>query len=94
MLSNGNVAWGWLAASLLVSKDESPLQQASSTLQIFIHKLPRYLGLKRPKPERDQMPEPPSIALKDSPGSGWGWGTDEYFIRKPPTDFLFPKPNR
>nr|KAF6455370.1 cholinergic receptor nicotinic beta 1 subunit [Rousettus aegyptiacus] len=62
--------------------------------QIFIHKLPRYLGLKRPKPERDQMPEPPSIALKDSPGSGWGWGTDEYFIRKPPTDFLFPKPNR
>ncbi|XP_015452906.1 acetylcholine receptor subunit beta isoform X1 [Pteropus alecto] len=62
--------------------------------QIFIYKLPLYLGLKRPKPERDQMPEPPPIALKDSPGSGWGWGTDEYFIRKPPTDFLFPKPNR
>ncbi|KAM9209567.1 acetylcholine receptor subunit beta [Dugong dugon] len=62
--------------------------------QIFIHKLPRYLGLKRPKPERDQMPEPPPLALKDSPGSGWGRGTDEYFIRKPPSDFLFPKLNR
>ncbi|CAI9162980.1 unnamed protein product [Rangifer tarandus platyrhynchus] len=62
--------------------------------QIFIHKLPLYLGLKRPKPERHQMLEPPSIALRDSPGSGWGRGTDEYFIRKPPNDFLFPKPNR
>ncbi|KAF4012328.1 hypothetical protein G4228_003563 [Cervus hanglu yarkandensis] len=62
--------------------------------QIFIHKLPLYLGLKRPKPERDQMLEPPSIALRDSPGSGWGRGTDEYFIRKPPNDFLFPKSNR
>ncbi|XP_024420987.1 acetylcholine receptor subunit beta isoform X1 [Desmodus rotundus] len=62
--------------------------------QIFIHKLSLYLGLKRPKPERDQMPEPPPVALKDSPGSGWGRGTDEYFIRKPPSDFLFPKPKR
>ncbi|XP_026986687.1 acetylcholine receptor subunit beta isoform X2 [Sagmatias obliquidens] len=62
--------------------------------QIFIHKLPPYLGLKRPKPERDQIPEPPPIPLRDSPGSGWGRGTDEYFIRKPPNDFLFPKPNR
>ncbi|KAF6092995.1 cholinergic receptor nicotinic beta 1 subunit [Phyllostomus discolor] len=62
--------------------------------QIFIHKLSLYLGLKRPKPERDQMPEPPSVALRDSPGSGWGRGTDEYFIRKPPSDFLFPKPKR
>ncbi|XP_059004874.1 acetylcholine receptor subunit beta isoform X2 [Mustela lutreola] len=62
--------------------------------QIFIHKLPLYLGLKRPKPERDLMPEPPPVALRDSPGSGWGRGTDEYFIRKPPNDFLFPKPNR
>ncbi|XP_064234438.1 acetylcholine receptor subunit beta isoform X1 [Aotus nancymaae] len=59
--------------------------------QIFIHKLPVYLGLKRPKPEREQMPEP---LQSSSPGSGWGRGTDEYFIRKPPTDFLFPKPNR
>ncbi|XP_059524762.1 acetylcholine receptor subunit beta isoform X2 [Myotis daubentonii] len=62
--------------------------------QIFIHKLPLYLGLKRPKPERDQMPEPPAAALRETPGSGWGRGTDEYFIRKPPNDFLFPKPNR
>ncbi|XP_034797332.1 acetylcholine receptor subunit beta isoform X3 [Pan paniscus] len=59
--------------------------------QIFIHKLPLYLRLKRPKPERDLMPEPPHCS---SPGSGWGRGTDEYFIRKPPSDFLFPKPNR
>ncbi|XP_047399855.1 acetylcholine receptor subunit beta isoform X3 [Sciurus carolinensis] len=58
--------------------------------QIFIHKLPLYLGLKRPKPERDQLPEP----SHSSPGSGWDRGTDEYFIRKPPSDFLFPKPNR
>ncbi|XP_059938725.1 acetylcholine receptor subunit beta-like [Mesoplodon densirostris] len=62
--------------------------------QIFIHKLPPYLGLKRPKPERDQIPEPPPIPLRDSPRSGWGRGTDEYFILKPPHDFLFPKPNR
>ncbi|XP_057392165.1 acetylcholine receptor subunit beta [Balaenoptera acutorostrata] len=62
--------------------------------QIFIHKLPLYLGLKRPKNERDQIPEPPPMPLRDSPGSGWGRGTDEYFIRKPPNDFLFPKPNR
>lgn len=40
------------------------------------------------------MPEPPLVALRDSRGSGWGWGIDEYFIRKPPSDFLFPKPNR
>ncbi|KAM5310542.1 acetylcholine receptor subunit beta isoform 2-T2 [Glossophaga mutica] len=62
--------------------------------QIFIHKLSLYLGLKRPKPERDQMPEPPPVALRDSPGSGWGRGTDEYFIRKPPSDFFFPKAKR
>lgn len=59
--------------------------------QIFIHKLPPYLGLKRPKPERDQLPEPHHSF---SPRSGWGRGTDEYFIRKPPCDFLFPKLNR
>ncbi|XP_040857292.1 acetylcholine receptor subunit beta [Ochotona curzoniae] len=59
--------------------------------QIFIHKLPLYLGLKRPKPERDQMPEP---LHSSPPGIGWGRGTDEYFIRKPPNDFLFPKLNR
>ncbi|XP_075416968.1 acetylcholine receptor subunit beta isoform X1 [Tenrec ecaudatus] len=62
--------------------------------KIFIHKLPRYLGLRRPKTERDQMPEPPSLPLRDSPGSGWGRGIDEYFIRKPPSDFLFPKLHR
>ncbi|OBS70384.1 hypothetical protein A6R68_01108, partial [Neotoma lepida] len=59
--------------------------------QIFIHKLPPYLGLKRPKPERDQLPKPQHSF---SPRSGWGRGTDEYFIRKPPSDFLFPKLSR
>ncbi|XP_073654526.1 acetylcholine receptor subunit beta-like [Tursiops truncatus] len=58
--------------------------------QIFIHKLPLYLGLKRPKPERDQIPEPPPIPLRDSPRSGWGRGTDECFIRKPPNDVDSP----
>ncbi|XP_006899183.1 PREDICTED: acetylcholine receptor subunit beta [Elephantulus edwardii] len=62
--------------------------------QIFILKLPRYLGLKRPKPDKDQMLEPLPLALRDSPGSGWGRGTDEYFIRKPPSDFLCPRLNR
>ncbi|XP_052612585.1 acetylcholine receptor subunit beta isoform X2 [Peromyscus californicus insignis] len=57
--------------------------------QIFIHKLPPCLGLKRPKPERDQLPH-----HSFTPTSGWGRGTDEYFIRKPPSDFLFPKLNR
>ncbi|XP_074167911.1 acetylcholine receptor subunit beta isoform X2 [Sminthopsis crassicaudata] len=55
--------------------------------KIFIHKLPRYLGLKRPKVERTLKPEPPILALRDSQGSGWGRATDEYFIRKPPGDF-------
>uniref|UniRef100_A0A4X2JVY6 Acetylcholine receptor subunit beta n=1 Tax=Vombatus ursinus TaxID=29139 RepID=A0A4X2JVY6_VOMUR len=52
--------------------------------QIFIHKLPRYLGLKRPKVERTLKPEPP---WRSSPCSVWGRATDEYFIRKPPGDF-------
>ncbi|XP_044795280.1 acetylcholine receptor subunit beta isoform X1 [Bubalus bubalis] len=83
---------------LWVRQLQPSLSQTRGRLQlqllIFIHKLPLYLGLKRPKPERDQMQEPPSITPRDSPGSGWGRGTDEYFIRKPPNDFLFPKPNR
>ncbi|XP_043856584.1 acetylcholine receptor subunit beta isoform X3 [Dromiciops gliroides] len=55
--------------------------------KIFIHKLPWYLGLKRPKVERTLKPEPPILALRESPSSGWGRATDEYFIRKPPGDF-------
>nr|XP_045231377.1 acetylcholine receptor subunit beta isoform X2 [Macaca fascicularis] len=76
-----------LTVFLLLLADKVP----ETSLSIFIHKLPPYLGLKRPKPERELMPEPPHCS---SPGSGWGRGTDEYFIRKPPSDFLFPKPNR
>ncbi|XP_038624148.1 acetylcholine receptor subunit beta [Tachyglossus aculeatus] len=61
--------------------------------QIFIHKLPKYLGLHRPKPEPVFEPEPLPV-LRDVPGRGFGRGTDEYFIRKPPRDFLSPKPSR
>ncbi|XP_059990226.1 acetylcholine receptor subunit beta isoform X2 [Lagenorhynchus albirostris] len=89
--------WLFVQVSLLPPTDFNlPFHRPEGELQllIFIHKLPPYLGLKRPKPERDQIPEPPPIPLRDSPGSGWGRGTDEYFIRKPPNDFLFPKPNR
>ncbi|MBN3303040.1 ACHB protein, partial [Amia calva] len=59
--------------------------------KIFIHFLPPYLHLLRPKtespvslelPPRREMPVTASRAV------------DEYFIRKPNTNFLFPKPNR
>ncbi|XP_053118877.1 acetylcholine receptor subunit beta isoform X2 [Hemicordylus capensis] len=58
--------------------------------QIFIHKLPRYLGLRRPKVEPALNPPPPKqeVTVKNNRR------TDEYFIRAPTYDFLFPKPNR
>ncbi|XP_030404058.1 acetylcholine receptor subunit beta isoform X3 [Gopherus evgoodei] len=59
--------------------------------QIFIHRLPRYLGLQRPKPEAILKPPP---APRRELGVKSNRGTDEYFIRKPTCDFLFPKPNR
>ncbi|XP_044528749.1 acetylcholine receptor subunit beta [Gracilinanus agilis] len=55
--------------------------------QIFIHKLPWYLGMKRPKVEKTLKPDSPVLALRDSPSGGWDRATDEYFIRKPPGDF-------
>ncbi|XP_032642356.1 acetylcholine receptor subunit beta isoform X2 [Chelonoidis abingdonii] len=59
--------------------------------QIFIHRLPRYLGLQRPKPEAILKPPP---APRRELGVKSNRGTDEYFIRKPTCDFLFPKPSR
>ncbi|KAM9111660.1 acetylcholine receptor subunit beta [Pangshura tecta] len=59
--------------------------------QIFIHRLPRYLGVQRPKPEAVLKPPP---APRRELGVKTNRGTDEYFIRKPTCDFLFPKPGR
>ncbi|KAJ6654875.1 hypothetical protein lerEdw1_006346 [Lerista edwardsae] len=60
--------------------------------QTFIHKLPRYLGLRRPRQEPVLKPAPPpprqELVVRSSRH------TDEYFIRTPACDFLFPKPNR
>ncbi|CAI5791546.1 acetylcholine receptor subunit beta [Podarcis lilfordi] len=60
--------------------------------QIFIHTLPRYLGLRRPKPETLLKPAPPHPKQETVVKSNRR--TDEYFIRTPAYDFLFPKPNR
>nr|XP_020655456.1 acetylcholine receptor subunit beta isoform X2 [Pogona vitticeps] len=58
--------------------------------QIFIHTLPRYLGLRRPKLEPLLKPPPlhpkPELTVKSNRR------TDEYFIRTPA--YEFPKPNR
>ncbi|KAJ8337772.1 hypothetical protein SKAU_G00367380 [Synaphobranchus kaupii] len=58
--------------------------------KIFIHLLPSYLGLLRPKTEtplslQSQRREAPMAVSRVA---------DEYFIRKPNTNFLFPSPNR
>ncbi|XP_062994780.1 acetylcholine receptor subunit beta [Elgaria multicarinata webbii] len=55
--------------------------------KIFIHKLPRYLGLRRPKPEPILKQNPKQELIVKSSRR-----TDEYFIRTPAYDF--PKPNR
>ncbi|XP_076843547.1 acetylcholine receptor subunit beta [Brachyhypopomus gauderio] len=59
--------------------------------QIFLHKLPPYLGIQRPKLETTLPVERPP--KKDTP-KAISRGADEYFIRKPNTSVLFPKPNR
>ncbi|KAG9346610.1 hypothetical protein AGOR_G00073680 [Albula goreensis] len=59
--------------------------------KIFIHMLPPYLGLLRPKGETPlSLEQPPK---RETPMS-ISRAADEYFIRKPNTCFLFPKPNR
>ncbi|XP_048885323.1 acetylcholine receptor subunit beta [Brienomyrus brachyistius] len=59
--------------------------------KIFIHILPSYLGLLRPKPETP-------LALENHPKRetpmAISRAADEYFIRKPNTFFLLPKTNR
>uniref|UniRef100_A0A3B1JNU0 Acetylcholine receptor subunit beta n=1 Tax=Astyanax mexicanus TaxID=7994 RepID=A0A3B1JNU0_ASTMX len=59
--------------------------------KIFIHMLPPYLGLLRPKVETPlSLERPPK---KENP-KAISRAADEYFIRKPNTCVLFPKPNR
>ncbi|XP_056431415.1 acetylcholine receptor subunit beta [Gadus chalcogrammus] len=60
--------------------------------KIFIHLLPPYLGMLRPKVETPLSLETPvrrEVSVKTVSRSA-----DEYFIRKPANSFLFPKPNR
>ncbi|XP_074839062.1 acetylcholine receptor subunit beta isoform X2 [Carettochelys insculpta] len=59
--------------------------------RIFIHRLPRYLGLQRPKLEPVLAPPP---APRQELALGSHRAVDEYFIRKPTADFLFAKPGR
>uniref|UniRef100_H3AIR6 Cholinergic receptor nicotinic beta 1 subunit n=2 Tax=Latimeria chalumnae TaxID=7897 RepID=H3AIR6_LATCH len=61
--------------------------------QIFIHMLPKYLRLQRPKTEPplkalfQHKPKENTIRLNNRV-------MDEYFIRQPNRDFIFPKNNR
>lgn len=59
--------------------------------KIFIHMLPPYLCMLRPKAETLQVME---IPLKVQPRMAISKVADEYFIRKPDLSVLFPKPNR
>ncbi|XP_042330075.1 acetylcholine receptor subunit beta isoform X2 [Sceloporus undulatus] len=58
--------------------------------QIFIHKLPPFLGLRRPKPEPGL--KPPPLFPKQELTMKINRRADEYFIRTPA--YEFPKPNR
>lgn len=62
--------------------------------RIFIHLLPRYLHLQRPKPEPPLKIAPSPLLGKRENAVKTTRTTDEYFIRKPCTDFIFPKLNR
>lgn len=57
-------------------------------MQIFILHLPHYLRISRPKPE---PPLPVEPLTHRTPVSRHA---DEYFIRRPENDFIFPKPER
>ncbi|KAG8430178.1 hypothetical protein GDO86_018305 [Hymenochirus boettgeri] len=56
--------------------------------QIFIHLLPRYLRIRRPKPEPPLPIQPPQRQVTSTRHA------DEYFIRRPESDFILPKPER
>ncbi|XP_063042400.1 acetylcholine receptor subunit beta [Engraulis encrasicolus] len=60
--------------------------------RIFIHLLPPYLGMRRPKVETPLHLSMPSTPKKTT-FNAISYHADEYFIRKPAT-IIFPKPNR
>ncbi len=60
--------------------------------QIFIHMLPPYLGMLRPKVETPLSLE--TIPRRQQKVVSISKVCDEYFIRKPDSSILFPKPNR
>ncbi|XP_078527096.1 acetylcholine receptor subunit beta [Lissotriton helveticus] len=62
--------------------------------RIFIHLLPRYLHLQRPKPEPPLKIAPSPLLGKRENAVKVNRANDEYFIRKPCSDFIFPKLNR
>ncbi|XP_074518020.1 acetylcholine receptor subunit beta [Halichoeres trimaculatus] len=60
--------------------------------KIFIHMLPPYLGMLRPKVETPLSLE--TMPRREKKMVAINKGADEYFIRKPDSSILFPKPNR
>uniref|UniRef100_A0A667ZCE3 Acetylcholine receptor subunit beta n=1 Tax=Myripristis murdjan TaxID=586833 RepID=A0A667ZCE3_9TELE len=60
--------------------------------KIFIHMLPPYLGMLRPKVETPLSLE--TVPRRERNIVTISRAADEYFIRKPNTSILFPKPNR
>uniref|UniRef100_A0A3Q1ERD6 Acetylcholine receptor subunit beta n=1 Tax=Acanthochromis polyacanthus TaxID=80966 RepID=A0A3Q1ERD6_9TELE len=60
--------------------------------KIFIHLLPPYLGMLRPKVETPLSLE--AVPRREKKIFVISKAADEYFIRKPDTSILFPKPNR
>uniref|UniRef100_A0A3Q1HB54 Acetylcholine receptor subunit beta n=1 Tax=Acanthochromis polyacanthus TaxID=80966 RepID=A0A3Q1HB54_9TELE len=59
--------------------------------KIFIHLLPPYLGMLRPKVETPLSLE--AVPRREKKIFVISKAADEYFIRKPDTSILFPKPN-
>ncbi|XP_005940281.1 acetylcholine receptor subunit beta isoform X2 [Pundamilia nyererei] len=60
--------------------------------KIFIHMLPPYLGMLRPKVETPLSLE--TVPRREKKVTAISIASDEYFIRKPDSSILFPKPNR
>ncbi|XP_042368353.1 acetylcholine receptor subunit beta [Plectropomus leopardus] len=60
--------------------------------KIFIHMLPPYLGMLRPKVETPLSLE--TVPRREKRAVAISKVADEYFIRKPDSSILFPKPNR
>ena len=82
---------------LTISSSLAPIAAAfcsrpPSLPQIFIHLLPPYLGMLRPKVETPLSLETP--VRREASIKSVSRSADEYFIRKPSNLFLFPNPNR